>query len=42
MRRSHDGAHGDDVRTDVERVSGPAGWHGEDFQLPFYRARPRL
>lgn len=30
-----DGAHGFDVRNDVELVSGPDGWHGENFQLSF-------
>jgi Glycosyl hydrolase catalytic core len=30
-----DEAHAYDVRNDVELVSGPDGWHGENFQLPF-------
>lgn len=30
-----DGAHGYAVRDDVELVSGPDGWHGENFPLAF-------
>jgi hypothetical protein len=30
-----DGTHGFEVRDDIELVSGPDGWHGENFQLPF-------
>jgi len=30
-----DGAHGFEVRDNVELASGPDGWHGEDFGLPF-------
>jgi polysaccharide biosynthesis protein PslG len=30
-----DGAHGFEVRNNVELVSGPDGWHGEDFGLGY-------
>jgi hypothetical protein len=30
-----DGAHSYAVRDDVELVSGPDGWHGENFALRF-------
>ena len=30
-----DGAHDHAVRDDVELISGPDGWHGENFQLAF-------
>jgi hypothetical protein len=30
-----DDGHAFEVRNDVTLISGPDGWHGEDFQLPF-------
>jgi hypothetical protein len=30
-----DGAHGFEVRNDVELIAGPDGWHGENFPLAY-------